>query len=75
MNEWILYLSLRKFFHVILVILLTLLYIYVRYDAMTYYKRIPELKEVMDQIASGFFSPRDPELFKDLTNMLFKHDR
>ncbi|XP_013887957.1 glycogen phosphorylase, liver form [Austrofundulus limnaeus] len=45
------------------------------YDAMTYYKKIPELKEVMDQIASGFFSPRDPELFKDLTNMLFKHDR
>uniref|UniRef100_A0A3Q3GJI8 Alpha-1,4 glucan phosphorylase n=1 Tax=Kryptolebias marmoratus TaxID=37003 RepID=A0A3Q3GJI8_KRYMA len=45
------------------------------YDAMTYYKKIPELKEVMDQIASGFFSPKNPELFKDLTNMLFKHDR
>uniref|UniRef100_A0A8C6MFG6 Alpha-1,4 glucan phosphorylase n=1 Tax=Nothobranchius furzeri TaxID=105023 RepID=A0A8C6MFG6_NOTFU len=45
------------------------------YDAMLYYKKIPELKEVMDQIASGFFSPKNPELFKDLTNMLFKHDR
>ncbi|XP_037550544.1 glycogen phosphorylase, liver form [Nematolebias whitei] len=45
------------------------------YDAMTYYKKIPELKEVMDQIKSGFFSPKNPELFKDLTDMLFKHDR
>ncbi|XP_015249720.1 PREDICTED: glycogen phosphorylase, liver form [Cyprinodon variegatus] len=45
------------------------------YDAMSYYDKIPELKQVMDQIASGFFSPKNPELFKDLTNMLFKHDR
>uniref|UniRef100_A0A7N8YQ69 Alpha-1,4 glucan phosphorylase n=1 Tax=Mastacembelus armatus TaxID=205130 RepID=A0A7N8YQ69_9TELE len=45
------------------------------YDAMLYYNKIPELKQVMDQITSGFFSPRNPELFKDLTNMLFKHDR
>lgn len=42
---------------------------------MLYYKKIPALKEVMDQITSGFFSPKNPELFKDLTNMLFKHDR
>lgn len=46
-----------------------------RYDAMSYYNSIPELKEVMDQITSGFFSPKNPELFKDLTDMLFKHDR
>ncbi|KAM6913032.1 glycogen phosphorylase, liver form [Xenentodon cancila] len=45
------------------------------YDAMLYCKKIPELKEVMDQITSGFFSPQNPELFKDLTEMLFKHDR
>uniref|UniRef100_A0A8C9Z697 Alpha-1,4 glucan phosphorylase n=1 Tax=Sander lucioperca TaxID=283035 RepID=A0A8C9Z697_SANLU len=45
------------------------------YDAMSYYKRIPELKYVMDQITSGFFSPTNPDLFKDLTDMLFKHDR
>ncbi|XP_058470512.1 glycogen phosphorylase, liver form [Solea solea] len=45
------------------------------YDAMTYYKKIPVLKQVMDQIMSGFFSPKNPELFKDLTNMLLKHDR
>lgn len=42
---------------------------------MSYYKTIPELKQVMDQITSGFFSPKNPDLFKDLTNMLFKHDR
>nr|XP_057912979.1 glycogen phosphorylase, liver form [Doryrhamphus excisus] len=45
------------------------------YDAMAYYKKIPELKQVMDQITSGFFSPKNPDLFKDLTEMLFKHDR
>uniref|UniRef100_A0A673B816 Alpha-1,4 glucan phosphorylase n=1 Tax=Sphaeramia orbicularis TaxID=375764 RepID=A0A673B816_9TELE len=45
------------------------------YDAMSYYKKIPELKHVMDQITSGFFSPKNPELFKDLTEMLFKYDR
>ncbi|XP_061599746.1 glycogen phosphorylase, liver form [Cololabis saira] len=45
------------------------------YDAMSYYRKIPDLKEVMDQITSGFFSPQNPDLFKDLTEMLFKHDR
>ncbi|KAL3968569.1 C-type lectin domain family 4 member E [Sarotherodon galilaeus] len=45
------------------------------YDAMAYYNKIPELRQVMDQITSGFFSPKNPELFKDLTEMLFKHDR
>uniref|UniRef100_A0AAQ4QG13 Alpha-1,4 glucan phosphorylase n=1 Tax=Gasterosteus aculeatus aculeatus TaxID=481459 RepID=A0AAQ4QG13_GASAC len=45
------------------------------YDAMLYYKRIPELKHVMDQITSGFFSPKNPDLFKELTDMLFKFDR
>lgn len=42
---------------------------------MLYYSKIPELKQVMDQITGGFFCPKNPELFKDLTNMLFKHDR
>lgn len=42
---------------------------------MTYYQKVPQLKKVMDQITSGFFSPNNPELFKDLTNMLFKFDR
>lgn len=42
---------------------------------MFYYNKIPALKQVMDQITSGFFCPKNPELFKDLTDMLFKHDR
>ncbi|KAG9336728.1 hypothetical protein JZ751_003076 [Albula glossodonta] len=45
------------------------------YDAMKYYKELPELKQAIDQIKSGFFSPKQPELFKDLINMLFNHDR
>uniref|UniRef100_A0A8C8JB62 Alpha-1,4 glucan phosphorylase n=1 Tax=Oncorhynchus tshawytscha TaxID=74940 RepID=A0A8C8JB62_ONCTS len=45
------------------------------YDAVPYYNSIPELKQAVDQIQGGFFSPKQPELFKDVTNMLFNHDR
>ncbi|RXN01301.1 hypothetical protein EOD39_7212 [Acipenser ruthenus] len=45
------------------------------YNAKEYYDRIPELKQVMDQISSGFFSPKQPDLFKDIINMLMNHDR
>uniref|UniRef100_A0A4W4GCS7 Alpha-1,4 glucan phosphorylase n=1 Tax=Electrophorus electricus TaxID=8005 RepID=A0A4W4GCS7_ELEEL len=45
------------------------------YDAMQYYMAMPELKQVIDQIKTGFFSPKHPELFNDITDMLFKHDR
>ncbi|XP_041123130.1 glycogen phosphorylase, liver form-like [Polyodon spathula] len=45
------------------------------YNAMDYYDKLPELKLVMDQIKSGYFSPKQPDLFKDITDMLFKHDR
>ncbi|MBN3275558.1 PYGB protein, partial [Polyodon spathula] len=45
------------------------------YNAREYYERIPELKQVMDQISSGFFSPKQPDLFKDIINMLMNHDR
>ncbi|MEQ2179226.1 hypothetical protein GOODEAATRI_022453 [Goodea atripinnis] len=45
------------------------------YDAISYYNRIPELKQAMDQISAGFFSPSQPDLFKDLVNMLMRHDR
>ncbi|KAM4014195.1 glycogen phosphorylase, liver form [Anomaloglossus baeobatrachus] len=45
------------------------------YNAQEYYHRLPELKQVMDQIQSGFFSPSQPDLFKDLVDMLFYHDR
>lgn len=29
----------------------------------------------MDQISTGFFNPKEPELFKDVVNMLMNHDR
>uniref|UniRef100_A0A8C7ZYB5 Alpha-1,4 glucan phosphorylase n=2 Tax=Oryzias sinensis TaxID=183150 RepID=A0A8C7ZYB5_9TELE len=45
------------------------------YDAVSYYNRIPELKQAVDQISAGFFSPDHPGLFKDLVNMLMHHDR
>uniref|UniRef100_A0A8C9CYX1 Alpha-1,4 glucan phosphorylase n=1 Tax=Panthera leo TaxID=9689 RepID=A0A8C9CYX1_PANLE len=45
------------------------------YDAKEYYEALPELKLVIDQIDNGFFSPKQPDLFKDLINMLFYHDR
>ncbi|XP_064411921.1 glycogen phosphorylase, brain form [Latimeria chalumnae] len=45
------------------------------YNAKEYYDRIPELKQVIDQISGGFFSPKEPELFKDIINMLMNHDR
>uniref|UniRef100_A0A8C5C8Y5 Alpha-1,4 glucan phosphorylase n=1 Tax=Gadus morhua TaxID=8049 RepID=A0A8C5C8Y5_GADMO len=45
------------------------------YDAMVYYKRNPELRCVMDLITSGYFNPKNPDLFKDVTDMLFKYDR
>ncbi|XP_006632545.1 glycogen phosphorylase, liver form [Lepisosteus oculatus] len=45
------------------------------YDAREYYNELPELKHVIDQIKSGFFSPKQPDLFNDVINMLFNHDR
>lgn len=46
-----------------------------RYKAKEYYEALPELKLAIDQIDNGFFSPTQPELFKDIVNMLFYHDR
>ncbi|XP_044127973.1 glycogen phosphorylase, liver form [Bufo gargarizans] len=45
------------------------------YNAQEYYHRLPELKQVIDQIQSGFFSPSKPDLFKDVVDMLFYNDR
>uniref|UniRef100_A0A6I8QII9 Alpha-1,4 glucan phosphorylase n=1 Tax=Xenopus tropicalis TaxID=8364 RepID=A0A6I8QII9_XENTR len=45
------------------------------YNAQEYYEKLPELKKVIDQIKSGYFSPAKPDLFKDVVNMLFNHDR
>ena len=46
-----------------------------RYHAEEYYNKLPELKQAMDQIAGGFFSPDEPDIFKDLVNSLMYHDR
>ena len=46
-----------------------------RYNSKEYYEKLPELKLAIDQIASGYFSPEDPNLFKDIANMLINHDR
>uniref|UniRef100_A0AAZ3QGS7 Alpha-1,4 glucan phosphorylase n=1 Tax=Oncorhynchus tshawytscha TaxID=74940 RepID=A0AAZ3QGS7_ONCTS len=45
------------------------------YHASEYYNRIPELKQAMDQIAGGFFSHKQPDLFKELVDLLMHHDR
>ncbi|XP_019728813.1 glycogen phosphorylase, muscle form [Hippocampus comes] len=45
------------------------------YHAHEYYNRLPELKQAIDQIAGGFFTPKQPDLFKEIVNMLMNHDR
>ncbi|KAK2503347.1 hypothetical protein MC885_010057 [Smutsia gigantea] len=45
------------------------------YNAKEYYDRLPELRQAVDQVSSGFFSPKDPDCFKDVVNMLLNHDR
>lgn len=45
------------------------------YNARMYYERIPELRQVIDQLNSGYFSPKQSDLFKDIVNMLMNHDR
>ncbi|GAB6031723.1 hypothetical protein CHUAL_009469 [Chamberlinius hualienensis] len=45
------------------------------YNAWDYYNGNPELKQCIDQIQNGFFSPNDPNVFKDIANVLLNHDR
>ncbi|MBM4136904.1 MAG: glycogen/starch/alpha-glucan phosphorylase [Nitrospira sp.] len=44
------------------------------YNPMTYYNTNPDLKEVIDLISSGFFSPKDLDLFKPLVDSLLRRD-
>lgn len=44
------------------------------YRPLDYYYRLPELKKVLDQVASGMFSPGNPDLFKPLVNNLLNTD-
>ncbi|ELT95261.1 hypothetical protein CAPTEDRAFT_163682 [Capitella teleta] len=45
------------------------------YNSQEYYERIPELKQAVDQIAGGYFSPENPEMFRDIANTLLHGDR
>ncbi|XP_037084372.1 glycogen phosphorylase-like [Pollicipes pollicipes] len=45
------------------------------YNAHEYYNRLPELRQCIDMISSGFFSPHDLNQFKDVVDMLMNHDR
>lgn len=45
------------------------------YNAWDYYNKNAELKQVIDQISGGYYSPGNPDEFKDVTNMLLHHDQ
>ncbi|CDW52156.1 Phosphorylase domain containing protein [Trichuris trichiura] len=45
------------------------------YNANDYIQRNPELKQIIDQIETGFFTPSNPDMFKDVANVLKNHDR
>lgn len=45
------------------------------YNAWDYYNANPELRQCVDQIQNGFFSPNNPDQYKDLVNILMHHDR
>jgi len=45
------------------------------YDAMAYYNSNVELKQVIDQLREGYFSPGNPAEFHGVVDNLLKHDR
>lgn len=45
------------------------------YSAQKYCDECPELQMIIDQIRDGFFSPNNPDQFKDLINVVMNHDR
>ncbi len=44
------------------------------YHAYEYYAHYPELKQVIDQLADGYFSPDEPGVFRPLVESLVNHD-
>jgi starch phosphorylase len=44
------------------------------YNPRHYYESDAELRQALDQIQSGFFSPEDPGLFRPLVDSLLYHD-
>ncbi|GAB4233212.1 MAG: glycogen/starch/alpha-glucan phosphorylase [Elainellaceae cyanobacterium] len=45
------------------------------YKPTDYYAANPDLKQVIDQLASGFFSPREPGLFMSIVEDLLNRDQ
>jgi len=45
------------------------------YQPREHYEKNPALKQCLDQIAGGYFSPEDPNMFKGLADDLLNHDR
>ncbi|TGZ53808.1 hypothetical protein DBV15_10466 [Temnothorax longispinosus] len=45
------------------------------YNAYDYYTKLPEAKQCIDQIQGGFFSPNNPDEFRDIADVLLKWDR
>jgi glycogen phosphorylase len=41
-----------------------------RYKSREFYEREPELKQALDQIRDGVFSPEDPNAFSDIIKQL-----
>ena len=44
------------------------------YNAYDYYNSNPEIKQCVDQISGGFFSPGNPNEFKNIADILLKYD-
>jgi len=45
------------------------------YNPREYYEKNADLRQCVDQIAGGFFSPEDHNLFSDIINSLMNHDK
>ncbi|EUB58557.1 Glycogen phosphorylase, brain form [Echinococcus granulosus] len=46
-----------------------------RYDSQAYIDACPELKLILSQIGQGYFSPEEPDLFKDIYKTMMFGDR
>jgi len=44
------------------------------YHARSIYEKNSELRQAIDQIQSGFFSPENPQLFQDVVDSLLRND-
>jgi starch phosphorylase len=45
------------------------------YNAYDYYNSNADIKQCVDQIQNGFFSPANPDEFRDVADILLKYDR